>query len=128
MCNNDYPLVPSVVRNFDFAQANSLSLALVPPVGFTLTLEMTEHGFVCLIFTRSDYTVELHNWANTLDAMLGPDHNRNAYPYALNLQVNWKVFLPLFEKQDPNQNAILKLTGTFEKPIHTLVIPLSPNL
>lgn len=108
-------------------RAGTLALALSPPAGFSLGVEMHREGFVCLIFSPIDHSSDLHTWAIHLDQRLGADANRTAYPAPLPLQVNWKVFLPLFGKQDTNRDASLELVAGTGVVLHSLVIPLSAN-
>lgn len=89
-------------------RAGKLLLALFPPYGFDLSLEMDQIGHIGFVFTRVNFASELHDWYNIVtNEDHSSDPTKAAYPVHLPLSVPHKVFLPLHKKQDTNRDALL---------------------
>jgi len=100
----------------------SLLLALSPPFGYSLSLEMTDRGTVGLRLDRNNYVDLLHHWSQFVSAELAVDPNNGAYPVPLLPDTMLITYLPLHPSQNSNLDATLKhdkSTG-----LYTLIIPL----
>jgi len=87
---------------------NALFLALFPPFGWDLSIDVDEEGYICLKLERIGVVDAVENWYQILDEEFGKDSTGTAYPVVLPVPIKSNVFLPIHPMQDLNGEPVLK--------------------